>query len=155
MVYKEEMMLRYQQPKGMFNLPNSPLIESVVAVDKYTAIALQITDDPTLQKRIKDDFVRISRKTYEFLLSHPKYHPYYMHNIFRDIFDLEKLYDYARHPYTKTQVPDLLIASRYIEDFKCIMAETNFFNFKTNKIVYVRDGKSEVWVELITLTPII
>lgn len=129
--------------------------DNLLRSKRLEQIGYEISDNPLIHDRIRNDAIKMNRKHYEFLVGTPDLHQYYVHNIFRDIFGLEKLYDYARHPYTKTQVPDLLIASRYIEDFKCIMAETNFFNFKTNKIVYVRDGKSEVWVELITLTPII
>ena len=97
-----------------------------------------------------DTFLR-NRKTYEFLVGSPELYPYYVHNIFRDITNVEKLYDYEVPPITKVTVPDLPTASVYIDNFKFIMADqTVKIPYKIKKTLVVNQGNTEVILELIT-----
>ena len=73
-------------------------------------------------------------------------------NIFRDMFGIEKLYDYEEPPITKVHVPDLRLASVYIENFKFVMADQAVkLPYKINKTVNIKDGRTDVTVELILL----
>ena len=82
----------------------------------------------------------------------PELYAYYVHNIFRDMFGIEKLYDYEEPPITKVHVPDLRLASVYIENFKFVMADQAVkLPYKINKTVNIKDGRTDVTVELILL----
>lgn len=119
---------------------------------KLEEIGFHISDDPRIHDRIKSDGIVMNRKTYEFLVGNPELYPYYVHNIFRDIICVEKLYDYEVPPITKVTVPDLPTASAYIENFKFVMADQALkLPFKINKKVIVKDGRTDVTVELILL----
>lgn len=125
---------------------------SLLRSKRLEAISREISDDPRIHKRMAEDAVQMNRKTYEFLIGSPELYPYYVHNIFRDMFDIEKLYDYEEPPITKVNVPDLLMASACIENFKFVMADQAVkLPYKINKTVNLKDGKTEVIVELILL----
>lgn len=119
---------------------------------KLEQIGYSISDDPAIHQRIREDGIAMNRKTYEFLAGTPELYAYYVHNIFRDLFGVEKLYDYEEPPITKVHVPDLRLASAYIENFKFVMADQALkLPFKINKKVIVKDGRTDVTVELILL----
>lgn len=119
---------------------------------KLEEIGFHISDDPRIHDRIKSDGIAMNRKTYEFLVGNPELYPYYVHNIFRDLFGIEKLYDYELPPITKVLVPDLPTASAYIENFKFIMAGQKVkIPYEIKKTLSVQKGKTtKVVVELIT-----
>lgn len=118
---------------------------------KLEQIGYSISDDPVIHRRIREDGVRMNRKTYEFLIGSPELYPYYVHNIFRDITGIEKIYDYDAPPITKVNVPDLPTASAYIDNFKFIMAEQKIkIHYDITKTVIVNKGVTEVIIELIT-----
>lgn len=136
--------------------PHLPLhngtFAAILRSKRIEALSHEISDDPFIHKRMAEDAIKMNRKTYEFLIGSPELYPYYVHNIFRDIFDIEKLYDYEEPPITKVNVPDLLMASACIENFKFVMADQAVkLPYKINKIVNLKDGKTEVIVELILL----
>ncbi len=119
---------------------------------KLEQIGYSISDDPAIHQRIREDGIRMNRKTYEFLIGSPELYPYYVHNIFRDITGIEKIYDYDAPPITKVTVPDLPTASVYIENFKFVMADQAVkLPYKINKTVNIKDGRTDVTVELILL----
>ena len=119
---------------------------------KLEEIGFHISDDPRIHGRIREDGIAMNRKTYEFLAGTPELYAYYVHNIFRDMFGIEKLYDYEEPPITKVHVPDLRLASVYIENFKFVMADQAVkLPYKINKTVNIKDGRTDVTVELILL----
>ena len=124
---------------------------SLLRSKRLEAISREISDDPRIHKRMAEDAVQMNRKTYEFLIGSPELYPYYVHNIFRDITNVEKLYDYEVPPITKVTVPDLPTASVYIDNFKFIMADqTVKIPYKIKKTLVVNQGNTEVILELIT-----
>jgi hypothetical protein len=132
------------QSRGMF--------ESVLRNRKLEQIGFCISDDPRIHDRIRNDGIEMNRRTYGVLAGSPELYPYYVHNIFRDMFGIEKLYDYEEPPITKVNVPDLRLASACIENFKFVMADQALkLPFKINKSVIVKDGRTEAIVELILL----
>lgn len=139
-------------PIGMSSIP-SVHNEHFFRNYKLEQIGYQITDDPVLHARIRKDGERINRKTYEFLIGSPELYPYYVHNIFRDIMGIEKIYDYELPPITKVLVPDLPTASAYIENFKFIMAGQSVkIPYEIKKTLSAQKGKTtKVIIELITL----
>ena len=130
----------------------SGMFESILRNRKLESIGFGISDDPRIHGRICEDGIAMNRKTYEFLVGTPELYAYYVHNIFRDMFGIEKLYDYEEPPITKVNVPDLHLASVCIENFKFVMADQALkLPFKINKSVIVKDGRTEAIVELILL----
>ncbi len=128
------------------------IFQSILRSKHLEAIGRQISDDPRTHKRIAEDAIRMNRKTYEFLVGSPELYPYYVHNIFRDLFGVEKIYDYEVPPITKVNVPDLKTASECIENFKFVMADQAIkLPYRVNKTINIKDGKTEVIVELILL----
>ena len=126
--------------------------ESILRNRKLESIGFGISDDPRIHGRIREDGIAMNRKTYEFLVGTPELYAYYVHNIFRDMFGIEKLYDYEEPPITKVHVPDLRLASVYIENFKFVMADQAVkLPYKINKTVNIKDGRTDVTVELILL----
>lgn len=118
---------------------------------KLEQIGYSISDDPAIHQRIREDGIRMNRKTYEFLIGSPELYPYYVHNIFRDITGIEKIYDYDAPPITKVTVPDLPTASVYIANFRFIMADqTVKIPYKIKKTLVVNQGNTAVILELIT-----
>ena len=138
---------------GAPGFPNrTGTFEALLRNRKLEEIGFHISDDTRIHDRIKSDGIAMNRRTYEFLAGTPELYPYYVHNIFRDMFGIEKLYDYEEPPITKVNVPDLRIASAYIENFKFVMADQALkLPFKINKVVSLKDGKTEITVELILL----
>ena len=115
-------------------------------------IGYRLSDNPLIHDRIRNDGIETNRRTYGILVGSPELYPYYVHNIFRDMFGIEKLYDYEEPPITKVNVPDLRLASACIENFKFVMADQALkLPFKINKSVIVKDGRTEAIVELILL----
>ena len=130
----------------------SGMFESILRNRKLESIGFGISDDPRIHGRIREDGIAMNRKTYEFLVGTPELYAYYVHNIFRDMFGIEKLYDYEEPPITKVHVPDLRLASVYIENFKFVMADQAVkLPYKINKTVNIKDGRTDVTVELILL----
>ncbi len=130
----------------------SGMFESILRNRKLESIGFGISDDPRIHGRIREDGIAMNRKTYEFLAGTPELYAYYVHNIFRDMFGIEKLYDYEEPPITKVHVPDLRLASVYIENFKFVMADQAVkLPYKINKTVNIKDGRTDVTVELILL----
>lgn len=130
----------------------SGMFESILRNRKLESIGFGISDDPRIHDRIREDGIAMNRKTYEFLAGTPELYAYYVHNIFRDMFGIEKLYDYEEPPITKVHVPDLRLASVYIENFKFVMADQAVkLPYKINKTVNIKDGRTDVTVELILL----
>ena len=130
----------------------SGMFESILRNRKLESIGFGISDNPRIHGRIREDGIAMNRKTYEFLAGTPELYAYYVHNIFRDMFGIEKLYDYEEPPITKVHVPDLRLASVYIENFKFVMADQAVkLPYKINKTVNIKDGRPEVTVELILL----
>ena len=130
----------------------SGMFESILRNRKLESIGFGISDDPRIHGRIREDGIAINRRTYGVLAGSPELYPYYVHNIFRDMFGIEKLYDYEEPPITKVNVPDLRLASACIENFKFVMADQALkLPFKINKSVIVKDGRTEAIVELILL----
>lgn len=79
-------------------------------------------------------------------------YPYYVHNMFRILFGIERIYNYDICPVTKFEVEDLALASRGIDHFKYQMRNpAHPITFKINKQVFVKDGKTKAVVELIIL----
>ena len=88
---------------------------------------------------------------YDFIGNDTILHPYFVHNIFRDIFGIEKLYDYEILPETKITVSDLVEANRLIGNFKFIMAASEIkLDYQVKKTVAVKHGRTTIAVELIT-----
>lgn len=88
---------------------------------------------------------------YDFIGNYTILHPYFVHNIFRDIFGIEKLYDYEILPETKITVSDLVEANRLIGNFKFIMATSEIkLDYQVKKTVAVKHGRTIIAVELIT-----
>ncbi len=130
----------------------SGMFESIHRNRKLESIGFGISNDPRIHDRIREDGIAMNRKTYEFLAGTPELYAYYVHNIFRDLFGVEKLYDYEEPPITKVHVPDLRLASVYIENFKFVMADQAVkLPYKINKTVNIKDGRTDVTVELILL----
>ena len=130
----------------------SGMFESIHRNRKLESIGFGISDDPRIHDRIRNDGIEMNRRTYGVLAGSPELYPYYVHNIFRDMFGIEKLYDYEEPPITKVHVPDLRLASVYIENFKFVMADQAVkLPYKINKTVNIKDGRTDVTVELILL----
>lgn len=128
------------------------LFQSILRSTRLEAIGRQISDDPRIHQRIAEDAVRMNLKTYEFLVGSPELYPYYVHNIFRDLFGVEKIYDYDTPPITKIIVPDLKTASEYIKNFEFIMADQKVkMSYHIKRSIVVNSGKRENIVELILL----
>lgn len=125
--------------------------ESFLRNYKLENIGYQISDDPAIHQRIREDGIRMNRGQYDFLAGSADLYPYYMHNLLRDCFGVEKLYDYDETPVTKINAPDLPTAVKCIDNFKFILASQTIkaLNYKITKTIVTKHGKSEVIVELI------
>lgn len=118
-------------------------------------IGFQISDNPNIHQRIREDGIKMNRRTYEFLIGSPDLYQYYVHNIFRDIFGLEKLYDYDTPPETIITVPDLLLASVGIDNFRAVMVgQKTKVTYKIVRTVIVKDKETNVVIELQTSEPL-
>lgn len=125
--------------------------DSLLRSKRLEQIGYEISDNPLIHDRIRNDAIKMNRKHYEFLVGTPDLHQYYVHNIFRDIFGLEKLYDYDLNPETKFIVPDLHIASAGIDNFRAIMvSQTIKVTYKVNRTISVKNGITVAVVELLT-----
>ena len=140
--------INIRQPMGcetrdeFFNLLRSKKLESFASEFCNTRESMDYVIRTTMEINIRH---------YDFIGNDVTLHPYFVHNIFRDIFGIEKLYDYEILPETKITVSDLVEANRLIGNFKFIMAASEIkLDYQVKKTVAVKHGRTIIAVELIT-----
>lgn len=148
--------LKRGQTNIIVSSPHLPMhnstFRSLLRSKHLEAIGRQISADPRIHKRIAEDAIKMNLKNYEFLVGSPELYPYYVHNIFRDLFGVEKIYDYDTPPVTRIIVPDLKTVSACIKNFEFIMADQKVkMSYQVKRTISNYSGLTQCTVELILL----